>query len=83
MNCKSTNSNGCSRLKLIHYFCLKYRIMLRAAYSDSTYFSKFVLLITLVLSFLLFSTLFGIVMLVPFYGSGVLGLLSAGDFTDA
>ena len=70
-------------MKHIHYFCLKYRIMLRGAYSDITYFSKFVLLITLVLSFLLFSTLFGIVMLVPFYGSGVLGLLSAGDFTDA
>lgn len=56
--------------------------MLRGAYSDITYFSKFVLLITLVLSFLLFSALFGIVMLVPFYGSGVLSLFSAPDYTD-
>jgi len=57
--------------------------MLRGAYSDIANFSKFILLITLVFSFLLFSSLFGIVILVPFYGSDVLSLLSAPDYTDS
>lgn len=57
--------------------------MLKGAYSDIANFSKFILLITLVFSFLLFSSLFGIVILVPFYGSDVLSLLSAPDYADS
>ena len=56
--------------------------MLRGAYSNLNNFSKFILLLILVFSFLLFSTLIGILMLVPFYGTGVLSLLSAPDFSD-
>jgi len=56
--------------------------MLKGTYSNLNYFSKFILLITLVFSFLLFSSLLGILVLVPFYGSGVLSLLSAPDYTD-
>lgn len=62
------------------YFCCKQPNMLKGAYSHLNYFSKFVLLITLVLSFLLFATLFSIVILVPFYGPDVLKLLSDPDF---
>lgn len=54
--------------------------MLRGIYSHLTNFSKFILLITLVFSFLLFSTLLGILVLVPFYGTDVIGLLSNPDF---
>ncbi len=57
--------------------------MLRGIYSNINNFSRFILLITLVFSFLLFSTLLGILALVPFYGSEVLSLLSNPDFHDA
>ncbi len=57
--------------------------MLRGAYSQLNNASKFILLITLVLSFLLFSTLLGILMLVPFFGSDVISLLSAPDYSNA
>lgn len=56
--------------------------MLRGAYSQLNNFSKFILLITLVFSFLLFSTLIGILVLVPFFGAGVISLLSAPDFSS-
>jgi len=56
--------------------------MLRGTYSKINNVSKFILLITLVFSFLLFSTLIGILALVPLFGSGVIGLLSAPDFTS-
>lgn len=67
----------------IHYFCLKQIIMLRGAYSHLNHFSKFILLLTITFSFLLFSTLLGILMLVPFYGADVLSLLSAPDYSDS
>ncbi len=57
--------------------------MLRGIYSHLTYFNKIILLTTLVLSFLLFSSLISILVLVPFYGSDVIGLLSNPDFNDA
>lgn len=56
--------------------------MLRGAYSQISKFSKFILLITLVASFLLFSTLLGILVLVPFFGTGVISLLSAPDYSS-
>jgi len=56
--------------------------MLRGVYSNLNNFSKFILLLILVFSFLLFSTLIGILMLVPFYGTGVISLLSTPDFSD-
>jgi membrane protease YdiL (CAAX protease family) len=56
--------------------------MLRGTYSQLNNVSKFILLITLVFSFLLFSTLIGILALVPFFGSEVISLLSAPDFTS-
>ncbi len=57
--------------------------MLRGLYSELSPFSKLFLLITLVLSFMLFSALFGILILVPFYGSGILGILSSPDYSNA
>ncbi len=56
--------------------------MLRGAYSQINHGSKFILLITLVFSFLLFSTLLGILVLVPFFGTGVISLLSAPDYSS-
>ncbi len=56
--------------------------MLKGAYSHMNYFGKFLLLLTLVFSFLLFSTLFGILVLVPFYGTGVINFLSSPDFSN-
>jgi len=57
--------------------------MLRGAYSHINNFSKFILLISLVFSFLLFSALLGIIILVPFYGSGVINLLASPDYSNA
>jgi len=57
--------------------------MLRGIYSYISSFNRLVLLITLVLGFMLFSTLFGILLLVPFYGTGILNLLTAPDYSDA
>jgi len=57
--------------------------MLRGTYSQLNNFSKFILLLTLVISFLLFSILIGILVLVPFFGTGIIGLLSAPDYTNA
>ena len=56
--------------------------MLRGSYSQINNFSKFILLIILVISFLLFSTLLGILVLVPFFGTGVISLLSAPDYSS-
>jgi hypothetical protein len=56
--------------------------MLRGSYNQINNFSKFILLITLVLSFLLFSTLLGILVLVPFFGTGVISLLSDPDYSS-
>jgi len=56
--------------------------MLRGAYSHLNSFGKFILLITLVLSFLLFSSFLGILMLVPFWGMDVISLLSAPDYSS-
>jgi uncharacterized protein len=56
--------------------------MLRGAYSQLNNASKFILLIILVFSFLLFSTLLGILVLVPFFGTGVISLLSAPDYSS-
>ena len=56
--------------------------MLRGIYSHTKPFNKFILLLTLVLSFLLLSMLFGILALVPFYGTGILRLLASSDFSD-
>lgn len=55
--------------------------MLKGAYCRLNYPGKFLLLLILVVSFLLFSTLFGILVLVPFYGTNVISLLSSPDFT--
>ncbi len=57
--------------------------MFRGLYSNLNPISKLFLLITLVLSFMLFSALFGILILVPFYGSGITGILSSPDFSDS
>jgi uncharacterized protein len=70
------------RLSHIHYFCLKHQIMLRGIYSHLNYFSKFILLITLVMTFLLFSMLIGILILVPFYGMNVITMLSVPDYSN-
>jgi membrane protease YdiL (CAAX protease family) len=56
--------------------------MLRGAYCTVNPLSKLIILISLLFSFLLFSSLVGILVLVPFYGSGVAALLSSPDFTD-
>lgn len=57
--------------------------MLRGIYSQLNNFNKFILLITLVLSFLIFSLLLGILVLVPFFGTGVINLLAKPDYSDA
>ncbi len=57
--------------------------MLKGAYSHLNNFSKFILLLTLVISFLLFSVLIGILVLVPFFGSGIIGMLAAPDYSNA
>jgi membrane protease YdiL (CAAX protease family) len=56
--------------------------MLRGIYCHLNHFSKLILLITLVLSFLLFSTLLGILILVPFYGTDVLSMLQMPDYSN-
>jgi len=56
--------------------------MLRGTYSYLSNSKKFVLLITLVLSFLLFSALLGILALVPFYGSDIINIISTPDYTN-
>jgi uncharacterized protein len=56
--------------------------MLRGVYSHLTNFSKFFLLLALVFSLLLFSTLLGILVLVPFFGSDVISMLAAPDYSD-
>lgn len=56
--------------------------MLRGIYSYISNLNRLVLLITLVLGFMLFSTLFGILLLVPFYGSGILDLLTSPDYNN-
>lgn len=56
--------------------------MLKGAYSHLNPVSKLLLLIILVFSFLLFSLLLGILVLVPFFGSGVISLIAAPDFGD-
>lgn len=56
--------------------------MLRSAFVHLSFFGKFILLISLVFSFLLFSSLLGILVLVPFYGTGVLGMLSSPDYAN-
>ncbi len=57
--------------------------MLKGAYSQLNSFSKLILLLTLVISFLLFSILIGILVLVPFFGTGIIGLLSVPDYSSA
>ena len=69
-------------LNLIDYFCGKHCTMLKGSYNDLNGLSKFILLITLVFSFLLFSTLLGILVLVPFFGTGVIDLLSVPDYSS-
>ena len=56
--------------------------MLRGIYSQLNNFSKFILLITLVFSFLLFSLLLGILVLVPFYGNGIISILASPNYSD-
>jgi hypothetical protein len=56
--------------------------MLKGSYSHLNPVSKLLLLIILVFSFLLFSLLLGILVLVPFFGSGVISLIAAPDFAD-
>jgi len=56
--------------------------MLRGIYSQLNNFNKFILLITLLLSFLIFSLLLGILVLVPFFGTGVINLLAKPDYSD-
>jgi membrane protease YdiL (CAAX protease family) len=56
--------------------------MLRGIYSYISNLNRLVLLITLVLGFMLFSTLFGIMLLVPFYGSAILSLLTSPDYNS-
>ena len=56
--------------------------MLRGIYSHLNHFSKLILLITLVFSFLLFSMLIGILVLVPFYGTDVISMLAAPDYNN-
>ena len=56
--------------------------MLRGIYSYISNLNRLVLLITLVLGFMLFSTLFGILLLVPFYGSAILTLLTSPDYNN-
>jgi membrane protease YdiL (CAAX protease family) len=56
--------------------------MLRGIYSQLNNFSKFILLITLVFSFLLFSLLLGILVLVPFYGTGIISILASPNYSE-
>lgn len=56
--------------------------MLKGAYAHLNYTGKIILLLMLVLVFLLFSFLFGIVALVPFYGTDILAILTAPDFSN-
>jgi len=56
--------------------------MLRGSCSHLNPAGKLLLLIILVFSFLLFSLLLGILVLVPFFGSGVISLIAAPNFAD-
>jgi uncharacterized protein len=56
--------------------------MLRGSYSHLNNFSKLVLLLILVLFFLLISMLFGILILVPFYGTDVITMLATPDYSN-
>jgi membrane protease YdiL (CAAX protease family) len=57
--------------------------MLRGLYCHLNYLSKLFLLLALVFSFLLFSLLIGILVLVPFYGPDVISLLATPDYSNA
>jgi len=56
--------------------------MLRGVYSQLNNFGKLILLTILLLGFLLISALLGILVLVPFYGTDVINLLSTPDYSD-
>jgi len=56
--------------------------MLKGAYAHLSPSGRLLLLIVIVFSFLLFSTLIGILALVPWYGSGVINMLSIPDLSN-
>lgn len=57
--------------------------MLRGVYSHINFAGKLFLLVLLVFSFMLFSLLLGILVLVPFYSTNILGLISSPNYADA
>lgn len=57
--------------------------MLKGFFSNIPFFSKFMLLLFLQFGFLLFSSLLGILVLVPFYGKAIFELLSTPDYGNA
>jgi uncharacterized protein len=57
--------------------------MLRGVYNHINFTGKLFLLVLLVFSFMLFSLLLGILVLVPFYDTNILGLISSPNYADA
>lgn len=57
--------------------------MLKGAYSNLSFKGKFLLLIILIVAFLLFASMLGLICLVPFYGTDVLSRFANPDYSDA
>ena len=57
--------------------------MLKGLYSNLSYGGKLLLLVILLVSFLLFSTLLAILLLVPFYGPQIFNLVSNPDLANS
>jgi membrane protease YdiL (CAAX protease family) len=56
--------------------------MLKGAYAHLSFVSKFILLLVLIVGFLLFASMFGLLSLVPFYGTDVLSRFATPDYSD-
>jgi len=56
--------------------------MFRGIYSQLNSFGKIILLLTLVISFLLFSVLVGILVLVPAFGTGIIDIIASPDYSN-
>jgi len=67
----------------ICYFCVLYYIsMLKGSFSHISSAAKLALFLLLIIVFMLFSSLAGFVVLMPFLGSGVLNILTSPDYSN-
>lgn len=57
--------------------------MLSGTYSHLSFSGKLILLVLLLVSFLLFASMLGLLSLVPFYGKEVLSVMQTPDYSDA